>query len=86
MLSHEVENGQSGSAVGCNGVVVVEQSLVVAVSFLVAVCELCLGEFGVVEEESAAEVIDCFFGLGEKLIGEEGYLVACFLKSWVKSG
>ena len=80
MLAHEVENGEAGSAVGCNGIVVVEQSFVVAVCFLVAVCELCLGEFGVVEKESAAEVIDSFFGFGEKLIGEEGYLVACFFE------
>lgn len=63
-------------------VVVVEQSVVERMKLGVAVVKLQLAELWVVEEEASAEVVDCFLGLWQELVGDEGDLIACLAEEF----
>ena len=52
----------------------------------VARVKLRPAEHGVVEEEPAAEVIDCLFGLRQELIGEECHVIAGFAEHLGEEG
>ena len=77
VLSYEVEDYEIViSALSFQLVVVLEQTLVVGVKPVVARVELRCAERRVVEEKSAAEVIDGLACLGQELVGEERHVVA----------
>ena len=56
--------------------VVIEQSVVVSVNGGVARVEHAAAQYGVVEEETAAEVVDGLLGTGQELVGDECHVVA----------
>ena len=57
-------------------VVILQEPIVQVVELGVAVVELEFAQFWVVEEETAAEVIDSLLGLWQELVGDEGDVVA----------
>ena len=57
-------------------VVIIEQSLVELVQFVVACVEHGLRKLRVVEEKTAAEVINSFLGLWQELVSDERYMIA----------
>jgi|GEM_PF-4378821 len=65
MLSHEVKNGEVVRGVLLSQTVVfAQQTLVKTIHSIVACIELSLTQHRMIEEETAAEVVDRFTGLG----------------------
>ena len=59
------------------GIVFLQHPIVETMCLGAARIKLPLTQFGVVQEKAAAEVIDSLLGLGLKLVGDEGHVIAC---------
>ena len=83
VLTHEMDDGETvvarNLAIGdgvLQAVVLNDHAAVETVELLVAHVELCLAELRIVEEKTAAEVIDGFLCLRKELVGDERHVVA----------
>ena len=81
MLTHQVEDGEVvlAAVFRCLQlvVVVIEQTVIEGMKLGVAAIKLQLAQLWIVQEETATEVIDGFLGLWQKLVGDEGDMIAC---------
>ena len=59
------------------GIIFLDYTVIETMCFRVMAVKLSLTQFWVVQEESATEVIHSIFGLRLKLVGDEGYMIAC---------
>ena len=78
MLTQEVEDIEVATVLGGRVgylVIVREQSVVILVYLGVAGVKLGSTQRGIVQEEAAAEVVDCLLGFGQELVGEEGDMI-----------
>ena len=77
VLTEEVEDNEVVVAVlVLKLLIVAQQSVVKLVQLRVAGVKLCRRELGVVEEETAAEVVHRLLSLGQELVGDERNVVA----------
>ncbi len=58
-------------------VIVLQQSVVQIVELGVAMVKLQFAQFWIVQEETAAEVVNRLLSLWQEFVGDEGYVVAC---------
>ena len=79
MLAHQVEDGEVVLLLEVLQTVIIifQQSVVQIVELGVAMVKLEFAQFRVVQEETAAEVVNRLLCLWQEFVGDEGYVVAC---------
>ena len=79
MLSHQVEDGEVVLLLEVlqTVIIILQQSVVQVVELGVAMVKLKFAQFRVVQEETAAEVVNRLLCLWQEFVGDEGYVVAC---------
>ena len=63
-------------------VIIRQKTIVITVQALVARCKEKLAKLRIIQKKATREIVYSLFGLGKKLIGKEGYIIARLLKQF----